>query len=393
MELAFLSPLLAGPLPERAKPWASVYLDTSRATEDAVKQQDLRRRAVARQLADQGADEPTRAAVDGTLAAAPVSGTPAGRALFATEGSVVLDVPLEAAPAMPEATWSALPHLAPLLTLRGEDTACLVALIDRTGADLELRDGRANGHSRARVRLGSAEGEQWQDRGHRSVPADRYGWHYEQRLQDTWDQTAQVIADELTRRWPDSGARLLVLAGDARERRAVHNRLPDWLQPHAVEVDGGARTAGASSEALDRRIAEAKTAYRTERLDDALDQFHAGRGRPGEHGASGPDSSPGPAAEGIPAVLDAARRHQVATLLLDESAGDPGRQVWVGPGPDQLASRRTDAHALGVARPQPARADDALLRAAAAAGAEAVLVPTEAGGPAGGVGAVLRWSD
>ncbi|MGK4585669.1 hypothetical protein [Kitasatospora sp. HPMI-4] len=393
MELAFLSPLLAGPLPERSRPWASVYLDTSRATEDAVKQQELRRRAVARQLADQGADEPTRTAVHDALAAGPVSGTPAGRALFATAGSVVLDVPLDAAPAMPEATWSAVPHLAPLLALRGEATACLVALIDRTGADLELRDGRVDGQARSRVGLGSVEGEQWQDRGHRSVPADRYGWHYEQRVQDTWDQTAQVIADELAQRWPDSGARLLVLAGDARERRAVHSRLPDWLRPHSVEIDAGARTAGTSSEALDRRIAEVQAEHQRERLDGALDQFHAGRGRPGEHGAAGPDTGPGPAAEGIPAVLDAARRHQVATLLLDESAGDPGREVWVGPEPDQLARRRTDAHALGVSRPQPARVDDALLRAAAAAGAEALLVPAEVGGPAGGVGAVLRWSD
>lgn len=170
MELAFLGQLL-----DRSGPWASVYLDTSRATEDAAKRQELFRRAIQDQLRGQGADGPTRAAVEEKLAAEPVSGAPPGRALFATAGEVVLDLPLGHAPAAPETTWSGLPHLAPLLTLRGDDAACLVARIDRAGADLELRDGGAA------VPLGTAEGRQWQGRGHRSIPADRYEWHYRHR--------------------------------------------------------------------------------------------------------------------------------------------------------------------------------------------------------------------
>ncbi|MFI6849466.1 hypothetical protein OG286_01240 [Kitasatospora sp. NBC_00039] len=286
MELAFLGQLL-----DRSGPWASVYLDTSRATEDAAKRQELFRRAIQDQLRGQGADGPTRAAVEEKLAAEPVSGAPPGRALFATAGEVVLDLPLGHAPAAPETTWSGLPHLAPLLTLRGDDAACLVARIDRTGADLELRDGGAA------VPLGTAEGRQWQGRGHRSIPADRYEWHYRHRVQNTWEQTAQIIADELARCWPESGARLLVLAGDARDRHAVYRRLPDDLRSAAIEVEAGRRATGAIPEPLDDRITEAREARGHQHLDQVLDLFRTGRGGPGEHGPGGAETGPGPAVE------------------------------------------------------------------------------------------------
>ncbi|GAA0686527.1 Vms1/Ankzf1 family peptidyl-tRNA hydrolase [Kitasatospora atroaurantiaca] len=387
MELAFLSPLL-----DRPGPWASVYLETSRNTEDAAKQQELRERAAGEQLAAQGVDSATWAALRAHLAAEPVSRAPAGRALFATGGEVVLDLPLETPPPAPETAWTALPHLSPLLRLRGEEYSCLVAYIDRTGADIEVRDAQSR-KPIGQAEGGQAEGRQWQGRGHRSVPADRYEWHYQHKVHDTWERTAVIIADEIARCWRDSGARMLVLAGDPRERRAVHELLPQPLRQVAVEVEGAGRAAGSSPERLDRQIAQVREDRARAHLDEALEQFRAGRGRPGEHGSLGPDTGPGEAAEGIPAVVDAARRHQVATLLVQESAGDVERPLWVGPEPDQLAVRRAEAQTLGVAAPEQARADDALLRSAIAAGAEALLVPDEVAGPAGGLGAILRWSD
>ncbi|MEU6236151.1 hypothetical protein ABZ885_24410, partial [Kitasatospora sp. NPDC047058] len=230
MQLAFLAPLL-----DRPGPWASVVLDTAHTTEDAARRQDLLDRTAVRRLAALGADEPTCAAVRDHLAAEPASGAPPGRALFATDGEVVLDVPLSGPPPDVEASWSALPHTSRLLGLLDDHAAaCLVAFIDRTGADLEVREpGRAD-------RLGSVAGPQWQGRGpHRAPPGDRSDWHYRHRREDGWERTAGVIADELARRWPESGARLLVLTGDARERRAVHDRLPHQLRAEAVEVDGG----------------------------------------------------------------------------------------------------------------------------------------------------------
>lgn len=381
MEAAFLTPLY-----RRPGPWASVYLDTSRSTETARQQQQMRDRAAARQLAQQGADTRTCEAVLDQLSHEPASNAPPGRALFATEGEVVLDVPLAYSPATVETSWAVLPHTAPLLGRLGE-RRCLVACIDTTGADLELHDLREH------RTLGQAEGEQWQGRGHRSLPADRWEWHYQRRVEDTWHDTADTIADEIARHWAESGAQLLVLTGGVRERRAVHQRLPQQLLDVTVEVDSGGRSAGIKREVLDERIAQAWAKYAREHLDAVLDTFRTGRGRPGEHGPGGPDTSPGQAAEGVPAVVEAARKHQLAALLIQEGGADLERNVWIGPEPEQIAVRRNEARAMGAAEPLQAHADDALIRAATAAHAEILHVPEGTVGPAGGVGAVLRWTD
>ncbi|MET9949141.1 hypothetical protein [Streptomyces sp. NPDC006341] len=381
MELGFLKPLFTKP-----GPWASVYIDTTRATEDAQRVQKLRERSVASQLIEAGADAYIIRTIMDTLAHEPVSGAPPGRALFAAGGEVVLDIPLSVSPPAVEATWSILPHIAPLASLRGDEPSCLVAYIDRTGADLELRD------AHRREAVGQAQGKEWQGRGHRSIPGDRYEWHYRNKVENTWNETADIIASEISRRWPESGADLVVLAGDSRERRAVYNRLPEPAQAVTVEVENGSRSPGASQNLLDQQIARAREKYARNRLESALERFRTGRGRPGEHRSSTVDTGPGEAAEGMPAVVDAARNHQVATLLLTPNASDAGREVWIGPGVDEVAVQRGQAQAMGIAKPERARADDALLRAAAATGGEVLIVPEGMPGPAGGLGAVLRWS-
>lgn len=379
MELGFLKPLF-----DRPGPWASVYIDTTRATEDAQRLQKLRERSVASQLVDAGADAYTIRALMERLAHEPVSGAPPGRALFAAGAEVVLDIPLSATPTSNEATWSVLPHVAPLAGLRGDEPSCLVAYIDRTGADLELRD------KHRRETVGQANGKEWRGRAQRTIPTGE--WHYRNKVENSWNETADIIAGELARQWPESGAQLLVLTGDSRERRAVYNRLPERIRAVAVETENGSRSPGASKSVLDRQIAQACEEYTRDRLQSALERFRIGRGRPGEHREASVDTGRGEAAEGVPAVVDAARSHQVATLLLAQDASDAGRDVWIGPGVDEVAVQRGQAQAMGVAKPVQARADDALLRSAAAADAEVLLVPEGMQGPAGGLGAVLRWS-
>jgi hypothetical protein len=378
MELGFLKPLF-----DRPGPWASVYIDTTRATEDAQRLQKLRERSVASQLIDAGADAYTIRTLMDRLTHEPVSGAPPGRALFAAGAEVVLDIPLSVTPTGIEATWSVLPHVAPLAGLRGDEPSCLVAYIDRTGADLELRD------AHGRENVGQANGKE-RGRGQRSVPTGE--WHFRNKVENNWNETADTIAGELARQWPGSGAQLLVLTGDSRERRAVYNRLPERIRAVTVEAENGSRSPGASKSVLDRQIAQACEEYTRDRLQSALERFRIGRGRPGEHRVASVDTGRGEAAEGVPAVVDAARSHQVATLLLGQDASDAGRDVWIGPGVDEVAVQRGQAQAMGVAKPVQARADDALLRSAAAADAEVLLVPEGVQGPAGGLGAVLRWS-
>lgn len=68
--------------------------------------------------------------------------------------------------------------------------------------------------------------------------------------------------------------------------------------------------------------------------------------------------------------------------------------MWIGEDADQPAVRRTDLKILGEQHSWPARADDALIRSAVATGAPALSVSsaTEREAPAGGLGALLRWT-
>ena len=96
------------------------------------------------------------------------------------------------------------------------------------------------------------------------------------------------------------------------------------------------------------------------------------------------------AAEGVPALVEAAREHRIDELLIRTDGPDAHREVWIGEDPDQLAVRRTDLKVLGEQHSWPARADDALIRSAVATDAPALSV-AEREVPVGGLGALLRW--
>src|SRR5690606_40998668 len=84
MALGFLRPLYAA-----AAAVASVYLDTTRASESAAKEIELRWRGLRESLAEQGADEDTLRALDAVAGGAPGIPGPQGEALFAAEGRLL----------------------------------------------------------------------------------------------------------------------------------------------------------------------------------------------------------------------------------------------------------------------------------------------------------------
>ncbi|ARQ67637.1 baeRF2 domain-containing protein [Streptomyces marincola] len=375
MNLGFLNPLL-----HRPGPWATVYLDTSAVAENAVEVRELQARDACDRLAELGADEATCRAVYGALADA--GREDAGHAVFATDGEVVLNVPLNTPPpSPPQAAWSVLPRLAPLLEYGGGDPACLVAFVDRKGADLEL----LGSHGRPRPE-GQVEGRDWPL--HRTGRDDWHERHFQLAVENTWEENAALIADRLTAEAARTEAELLVLAGDPRQRRAVHDRLPEELRAATVETEHGGRAAGASRELLDAEVARARAERVRAHADEVLDRFMAGRSPAGEHID---------AAEGVPALVDAAREHRIDELLVRSGGTDLHQEVWVGHEPDQVALRRSDSQYLGEPSPAAARADDALLRSAAATGASVIALPADDradGGhrvPVGGLGALLRW--
>jgi hypothetical protein len=288
---------------------------------------------------------------------------------------VILDPPLTESPQGTRAFWSALPHVAPLLDLAPEEPVCLIAYIDREGAGFELRSPLG---ARAVDVVEGAESEgatvDWSER------------RFQAKAENTWEENAAEIAEVLYARQEETRADLLVLAGEVGERRAVLDRLPPALRLITVESAHGGRAADSGNRLLDEDVARAREEHVLRRTEEELDRFRA---------ALAPsDGLPG-AAEGVPALVEAAREHRIAELFVRPDGPDVHREVWVGAEPDQLAVHRTDAHFLGGQQPAAARADDALLRSAAMTGGEALTVHHEAGGhddvPAGGLGALLRW--
>ncbi|WP_369173751.1 Vms1/Ankzf1 family peptidyl-tRNA hydrolase [Streptomyces sp. R28] len=368
MDLAFLHPLY-----EHSGPWASVYVDTSRHTEDTPHERHLTAQALSRDLAEQGADDATCRAVRNALEELEHSSEPHGRAVFARAGEVVLDPPLARAPLRDTAHRAPLPHTAPLLELAGEDPVCVVAYVDRRGAAFELRT------ALGRRDVGSVTGRQHPI--HRTSTVDWSERHFQLKVENTWEHNAAEIADALTVCQEETRADLLILVGDDRERRTVHDRLPQRLHDLVVEAPHGT-----GSRLLDADVEQAREDHVRQRAERELERFLAARAPDPEGRAA--------AAEGVPALIEAAREHRIDELLIRPDGPDAHREVWIGEDADQVAVRRTDLKILGEQRSWAARADDALIRCAVATGAPALSVtPADpATEPAGGLGALLRWA-
>ncbi|MEU6402432.1 Vms1/Ankzf1 family peptidyl-tRNA hydrolase [Streptomyces sp. NPDC046985] len=372
MDLAYLHPLYEAP-----GPWASVYVDSSRRTEDTAHEVHLMARSAVRELARQGADVATCQAVRDAIEDLRHSPEPYGRAVFARDGAVALDPRLARPPQGGTwAEWTALPRVGPLLDLAGEDPVAIVAYVDRKGADFELR-GALGG-----AQAGAAAGRQWP-----AHPATGMDWserHFQLKVENAWEHNAAEIADALSVCQEETRADLLIMVGDDRERREVRERLPKRLHDRVVEA-----AHGAGSRLLDEDVEELRAEHVRDLVDGELDRFRAARA-PDEEGRAG-------AVEGVPALVEAAREHRLAELLIRSEGADAHRQVWIGEDPDQIAARRTELKILGERHSRPARADDALIRSAVATDAAALsLAPVaplmEPDVPAGGLGALLRWT-
>ncbi|AEM82244.1 hypothetical protein [Streptomyces violaceusniger] len=119
----------------------------------------------------------------------------------------------------------------------------------------------------------------------------------------------------------------VVRAGDPRERRGVLDRLPKALRSAAVETARGGRAPGSASPGthaarpLDQEVDGARARHARERGAAAMERFPAGRI---------PSDGHLEAAEGVPALVDAAREHRIGSLLIRPKEPDLYREVWVG---------------------------------------------------------------
>src|SRR4051812_2222020 len=368
MKLDFLRPLF-----DRPGSWVSVYLDATRAGENADHEVALRWRALRERLTEQGADAVTLDAVEDAVQNHPFQPGRYGLAVFAEGGDVAMVETLSAPPPADEARVGPLPHVMPLIAQRGEEVPYVRVLTDRTGADLDaLTVGGAPRHREVR---GSAT---WPIR-----KPQVGGWshrHYLQKVEESWKRNAGDVAAAAADLAESVGAEVIVVGGDVRAVQTFAGRLPKRWQDRVVETDAGSRHAGADESALDDVTVQAIADCADRHVQEVLNRFRA-------------QQDDGTAGSGLTDVVARLQRGQADTVLLvdDPSSTD---MLWIAPDDPTLIS--VDDHVLreaGVRDPQKVRADAALIRAIAGTGAGLVLVDPGEVSLEHGIGAVLRYAD
>jgi hypothetical protein len=368
MDVSFLQPVFSA-----AGPFATVCADVTHTTENADTELDLRVRAVAERLTEQGAPEPVVEAVRSRLLEGNdggEAGTLKGRALVAAaDGSVVLDQALQDAPVREIAEWSPHADLLPVLRQLPGRIPHIVVLADRTGADITFMGGPGQ------VEEETVDGDTFQI--HKFQGGGWAHHRYQHNTENKWVHNADEVAKRISSMARRLSPKFVLVAGDVRARQILTDRASDPWSDLIVSMDEGGRAAGADREPVDRRMDELIAEHEARECAQVLEQVRAA----GAHGLS---------ATGTGAVVEALRKGQVETLVL---ADDPGEDtLLVGDGPTVLGVDQHDMDALGThGRVVPA--DRALLAAAVAGGAGVVVVPRSAMPEEAPVAAVLRYSD
>jgi hypothetical protein len=372
MDVSFLEPVFAA-----TGPFATVCADVTHTTENADTELDLRVRAVAERLTEQGAPEVVVEAVRGRLLEGNeggAAGTLKGRAIVvASDGSVVFDQALLDAPRQEIAEWSAHADLLPVLRQMPGRVPHIVVLVDRTGGDITYMGG---------------PGQLDEDTEEQTVEGDTFhirkvkvgGWahdHWQNSAENQWEANAAQVAERIASYARRLSPRFVLIAGDVRARNILAGLASDLWKDLVVTMDEGGRAAGADREPVDRRMGALVAEHEARECAEVLEQVQAAAA----HGLS---------VTGIGPVVEALRKSQVETLVLADEPGDD--TLLVGNSPSELGVNQHDRDALGV-HGQIVPADRALLAAAVASSAGVVVVPRSAMPDDVPVAAVLRYTD
>jgi hypothetical protein len=369
MDVSFLQPVFSV-----TGPFATVCADVTHTTENADTELDLRVRATAGRLTEQGAPEEVVDAVRGKLLegnGGGAAGTLRGRAVVvAADGTVVLDEALRGAPAREVAEWSPQPDLLSLLRQLPGRVPHIVVIADRIGADITYLGASGEIEEEETV-----DGDGFQIR---KVQVGGWAHHrFQHNAENKWVHNADDVASSITSMARRLSPRFVLVAGDVRARQILTDRASDVWSDLVVTMDEGGRAAGADREPIDRRVEELVAEHEARECAEVLEQVQAAAA----HGLS---------VTGVRPVVDALRKNQVETLVLADDPGD--ETLLVGDSPVVLGADQHDMDALGT-HGQVVPADRALLAAAGATQAGVVVVPRSAMPDQVPVAAVLRYTD
>ncbi|GAA2244002.1 MULTISPECIES: baeRF2 domain-containing protein [Kitasatospora] len=351
-------------------PFLSVYFDLEARPELGLDTEE-RWQARLRELAAQGAEVDDLDALTRVfLSARPGSGV---LAAFAAGGEVLHSAVLPGCEQADLALHGPLPHLLPLLAWRQDHPAHVVAVVDRTGADLQLYP---TGATEATCRTVTGPDDEIE----RNQPGGMSQMRYQRRAEDSWEHNAVKVAQALGTALAEVDAHVLMLAGDVRARQYLAKHLPTRIQQEVSihPVSGSRSPDGAAPERMAQVDAETHRAGHDQTT--ALVSRYAEELSPRGH-----------AVEGIYATVRALADGQLRTLLITD---DPAarRTAWFGPGPTDIAELST-AFAPETGPLVEASLADVAIRTALLTGAGVrVLEPGIPGTPAQGIGGLTRYT-
>src|SRR3954447_12695229 len=257
-------PALVDLMVERQGPFASVYLPTPGAVENASQRIQLAWKSVRETLAMQGAPEGSLAAIDPLVPDAHTRGD--CLAVFANASGILHDESGHGVAMHERSALAPLPALLPLIRWRQDQPSFVVVLADRTGADLfGIRlEGPAIEHE--------VEGVGGPVR--KVAPG---GWsqrRYQQRAENTWEKNAHQVAAEAAELADRIDAELIVVGGDGREVALVLDSLPEHLRDAVATVDGGRQPDGADDAGMPASVDAAVAEHAARATEALVDRFH-----------------------------------------------------------------------------------------------------------------------
>jgi Bacterial archaeo-eukaryotic release factor family 2 len=370
IRLDSLSGLLAAP-----GPYATAYLDATRSKELGPQEVAARWRALRGSLASDGADEATLDAMEAAVGGhADVPGQH-GQLLVGSGGALHLDAVLPAPPRRESARWAPLPHLMPMIAQLGPVVPYVLAVVDRTGAEVTVHG--PQGSSSETVQGDTSEVHK----------VSVGGWaqlRYEHRSENLWQANARLVAESVDSGVKRVAAQVVVVAGDVRARTALVDALGEHARGLVVQLEHGTRAEGGDEEKLRSAVEEAVARVAADQDQAVIGRFTEAQGR----AAAGVGDVL--AAAGLSDTVGALRAAAVETLLIvDDPSSDA--LAWIGPEPVHLALTAEELTELGVREPVQDRLDAALVRAAAGTDASiATLAPGQLE-LTHGLGATLRY--
>jgi release factor family 2 len=356
-------------------PFVTVYLGTEAAVEQAAQQSELRWKNLRRQLKEDGAAPEALAAVDPLVPDAHHRGRTLAVVADATGLRLVRHEP---EPPARDVGWVApLPRVGPFIEWAQTAVPHLVVLADRVGADIVVFTRRADSFGAGEAAVVSVGEESGDDPVLRKTNPG--GWsqrRYQKRAENLWEQNAKAVADQVASLADETGARLIVVAGDVRALQLLREHLPARTAELLREVDGSRAPGSGLDEIADDVVKLAATLVAEDTVE-LLRQFKEERGQRDL------------AVEGAKNTIEALAAARVDTLLIHDDPDDD-RTAWFGPEPGMVAQTKRALTELGLPKPQKARLVDVAIRAAFTTGAAVRIVPS-VGSVKQGIGAILRF--